>query len=91
VAIVIEFDIKYEAGHTYRERWDECEWYCPACGSGEVYADQGGGDYYVGNQHACVSCGAAFYLPSVDVQPRDWQNKQRLDALRAAFRETDAP
>jgi hypothetical protein len=44
--------------------WIKTEWFCPLCGKPHVWKeDTGGGDYYVGEHHICVVCGAGFYLP----------------------------
>lgn len=37
--------------------------YCPLCGAKEVWIEGGPGDYYLGPDHYCGSCGAGFNLP----------------------------
>ncbi len=83
---LIETQVKYEAGHSYLERWIPTTYFCPGCGSREVWMRNDGGDYYVGEQYLCWRCGGDFYLPS-GVQTNhasNWQTRQRLEAIRAA-------
>jgi transposase-like protein len=75
------FDVKYELGHSYRETYVKTEWFCPACGNQAVWVEKSGGDYYEGPRHVCTSCDASFTLPRCEVNPRDWQTRQRVDAI----------
>lgn len=76
------FEVKYEAGHFYRETWGKTEYHCPRCGVKDVWHETSGEDYYVGETHLCLSCKARFYLPD---EPTDlannWQDKQRIEAI----------
>jgi hypothetical protein len=80
------FDVKYEAGHTYRETWTHNkDIHCPACGKRTIWTEQSDGDYYQGPSSICISpgCGATFTMPSFSILQSN-EDKQRLDALRAA-------
>ena len=69
--------------HEYTESWERTELFCPACGKREVHEEQSKGDYYVGVQFLCASCGASFYLPShPEPDPKNEQDVQRLAAIR---------
>ena len=91
-AAAIAFDVHYERGHKYVERWAHDEkLYCPACGKQAVWMDTGGGDYDVGPGFICVECRATFYMPSLTRhEDLDWakakancrQDRQRLAVLR---------
>jgi predicted RNA-binding Zn-ribbon protein involved in translation (DUF1610 family) len=83
---VIEFEVKYEAGHSYKEQWETVRCFCPNCGGSEVWRELGGGDYYVGELHMCWRCGAEFHLPNGANVPheKNWQAKQRIEAIRAS-------
>lgn len=37
--------------------------FCPGCGKGPVYEENGEGDYYVGKDFWCLACGSTFNLP----------------------------
>jgi predicted RNA-binding Zn-ribbon protein involved in translation (DUF1610 family) len=77
----IEFEVKYEAGHSYRERWTRTAYFCPGCGEPGIWTEAGAGDYYVGSRHLCIKCGAAFYIPDEPAPRNDWQTRQRIDAI----------
>jgi predicted RNA-binding Zn-ribbon protein involved in translation (DUF1610 family) len=72
-----------EFSHKYRENWELTEYHCPHCGKKEVWHETSGGDYYVGEQHICVECDRAFYLPDGVSKANDEQDSQRLEHLKA--------
>ena len=76
---MIEIEIKYEAGHSYAERYEQTELFCPGCGVKGLWDEQGGGDYYVGENFVCTSCGAVFTMQFS--QGKGWQDEQRLEKL----------
>lgn len=82
------FEVKYELGHSYEETWEGTGLYCPQCGQLEVWRNTNGGDYYEGEQHLCTSCESTFSLPRLHAALPDWQNEQRLAALRDDEAET---
>jgi hypothetical protein len=56
-------EVTYAAGHSHKEVWHrEVDLFCPWCGKPEVWAEDGGGDYYVGPAHICLACGEGFTL-----------------------------
>ena len=68
--------------HSYVETWEPRAMHCPHCGKDEVWCDAGGGDYYVGNQHMCAACGAAWTIQGpYPPGPSDDQGLQRLAAI----------
>jgi len=78
-----EFTVLYEAGHSYQERWEDGEYFCPGCGAREVWEEMGEGDYYQGPEFLCLACGASFWMPSgPDIRTDNSQDRQRLEALR---------
>jgi len=79
---MIEIEVKYEAGHSYKENWDvENNVHCPACGKKPVWLNQGEGDYYEGAEYLCIACGTSFTLPTFN-KDMNWQKEQRLEAIR---------
>lgn len=75
--------IQFKAGHTYAETWErDAALFCPHCGKQEVWVEQSGGDYYVGQHHMCLACRWTFYLPSLN-ECRDEYDQQRLQKLTA--------
>ncbi len=72
--------------HQYSESWKSTQFFCPACGERAVWKREDGlGDYYLEQQHLCLSCGTSFYLPGgADRGSKlDEQNRQRLEHLLA--------
>lgn len=43
---------------------DVTDYYCPKCGTKDVYVEFGDGDYYNGPDFICKSCKAVFCLPA---------------------------
>lgn len=43
--------------------WVKTDYFCPSCGQAQVWRENDGGDYYVGETHHCVGCDSRFYLP----------------------------
>ena len=74
--------IKYEAGHSYDETWEQTDFYCPGCGSKQVWVEVDAWDYYQGPNYLCLGCEAMFTLPSGCSQRGDWQTRQRLQELK---------
>lgn len=73
--------INYKAGHSYEETWElSGELFCPHCGKRDVWVEQSGGDYYVGQQHLCSECRWTFYLPTI-AEANDENDQQRLAKL----------
>lgn len=72
--------VKYSAGHTSTSWWLRGGLFCPECGAKGVWEEQSDGDYYVGPDYACTTCGAVFtyqgpLTDDIDVQV--------IEALRA--------
>lgn len=82
----VNFEVRYEAGHSYKEPWVRTKWFCLACGKPSVWCRNDGGDYYAGELYMCSACGADFHLPGEPNtnHERDWQARQRLEHLRAS-------
>jgi hypothetical protein len=74
--------------HEWKETWTKTGYYCPACGVQKVWVG-GGDDYYVGQDHLCLACGANFYMPDgIRLTASPWEREtgpfhQRLAALHA--------
>jgi hypothetical protein len=76
----ITVDVKYERGHTIQMSFVPADVRCITCGESEVWVEDSNGDYYLGPEHFCKSCGSAFYASG---GPGDnWQHRQVLAALR---------
>jgi hypothetical protein len=80
-----QLNIKYELGHSYNKWYEKIDLHCPNCGEKNVFIEDDGGDYYVGETHYCLSCKATFYLPRLDVPENEndisWQDKQVFEGL----------
>lgn len=74
-------EVKYELGHSYTERWDVSDLYCPHCGDQSVWIEDAGGDYYEGPGHLCAACGWQFTMPRLGAS--DQYGNQRLAVIRA--------
>jgi predicted RNA-binding Zn-ribbon protein involved in translation (DUF1610 family) len=59
----IEVTVNY-GNHQYHYEYAKSAYFCPNCGSEEVWVEQSDGDYYQGPNHVCTSCTALFTLPS---------------------------
>lgn len=82
----IDFEVKYELGHSYKERWDKGEHHCPGCGKQTVWEEQGAGDYYEGAKFICFSCGSEWTMQFAkqEGEVKNWQTRQRLENIRKA-------
>ncbi len=80
--------IEYPAGHTSTESWGPTDdMFCPKCGTKSVWnADVG--DYYVGEQHICITCRHTFYLPGGVQDCRGREDVQRINQLLGFGRQT---
>ena len=76
------FKVKYELGHSYEETWERSESHCPVCGERRVWVECGEGDYYDGPMYMCEACGSSGCKWYGDTRHNDWQDKQRLAAIR---------
>jgi hypothetical protein len=60
---VIDVKTKWRAGHESRSTWEPVlTMHCPACGVQSVWHDTGPGDYYLNEQHVCVSCRQEWHI-----------------------------
>ena len=50
------------AKHTYEFRFQISELFCPECGKQDVWIEDSPGDFYVGPEHRCGSCGNEFTM-----------------------------
>ena len=84
--MTVTFDVKYKAGHSYKETWEYEEYFCPGCGKQTVYGETGLGDYYMGCMRILLSCESTFYLPCGVVKNDQFTdaNEQRIRNIRAA-------
>lgn len=48
--------------HHYFQDYEHCSLFCPQCGVQSVWQEQGPGDYYIGEDHICVSCKHSFCI-----------------------------
>ena len=87
---MVKTEIKYEAGHSCHEEWEKTDFHCLGCGEKSVWEDQNDGDYYVGPLFICEQCGASFTMQYNDVRTEDWQDKQRLEAIRSDNTQTNS-
>jgi len=71
--------------HEYKSPWKETTYFCPCCGSKSVWNKNDGGDYYMGETFACVSCNADWCWPGEpSVSKDDWEMAE-MASLRAAI------
>jgi hypothetical protein len=95
------FDVNYYSNrrfegrkwsHKYSETWTtHGDLFCPNCGKKEVWVEEGGGDYYVGNQYICTACAHEFHMPGLStIHANDETNRQRLANLLGLEAETGA-
>lgn len=47
---------EYPGCHHYWNNFEKSEYYCPNCGTKEVWQEQGSGDYYLGEEWLCTNC-----------------------------------
>lgn len=87
----IDFDVKYQAGHSCSESWEKSDYFCPGCGAKNTYVCISGEDYYAGPQYLCLSCKCDFYLGSGVYPADDLQNRQRIEALQATSHTPESP
>lgn len=80
----VELDVRYEAGHSHRERWERSDLYCPKCGLRTVWRCSGEGDYYLGADHLCHNCGTVACLDNADMSV-SIKAQQSLVAIRTAL------
>lgn len=64
--------LEFKNSHHYFEEYEKSDLYCPNCGENEVWEEMGDGDYYVGNDHACVGCGFIFTMPTGRIASDAW-------------------
>jgi predicted RNA-binding Zn-ribbon protein involved in translation (DUF1610 family) len=57
--------IREYSTHHYEEVWEKTEYYCPMCGTREVYEEQGPRDYYAGNDAVCLACDNCFSIHEI--------------------------
>jgi hypothetical protein len=85
--MTIEVTVRYKAGHMYVEPWKPTAYFCPCCGQKTVWNRCDGGDYYAGENFACIKCEAEWTWPNEPSPPhagsaQEW--KQRFTQLREA-------
>lgn len=64
--------LEFKNSHHYWEEYEKTSLFCPNCGKQEVWEEQGAGDYYEGNEHACTECGFMFTKPSGSIREDEW-------------------
>lgn len=79
--------IKYPSGTIIESDWNKSDLYCPSCGKKEVYEESsGGGDYYCGESHICISCGVWYKIQGpAPSATRSW-GEIELSKLREVFK-----
>ena len=77
----VEFEVKYERGHSTKESWEYTNLHCPSCGEQSVWMDSGPGDVEAGNEHLCTKCETSFHMPFFR-KADNYEDKQRLEAIR---------
>jgi len=83
---MIEATIKYPKGHslTFQYVIDETM-YCPNCGApGQVWYEDGPGDYYVGPSHYCGACAATFTIQDGGLIEENHTYFPVIEAIRLA-------
>ena len=70
-----------------KAKWVKSGNHCPGCGSAETWVKNDDGDYYVGPDYVCLSCGAKGYMWETICMAR----KQELDAIRRIAGQVDQP
>lgn len=80
-----EITVRYRPGHSYDFVYKKTDFHCPGCGEKQVWKEDGdGGDFYLGEDYDCVSCGANFNIPHYAGGNEDhgYEGKQVLTQLR---------
>lgn len=78
--------------HKYSETWNKIEMYCPHCGKQEVWQEDSDGDYYVGEGFICAACEHTWTIQGPKRIHHTWeQDRQRLEAIRAAVSAPESP
>lgn len=80
VAIQLVYEKDTPFARTDQEIWQLTRLFCPECGKKPVFMDPGPGDYYVGQDYVCATCGASFCLPTT-VLPYNDIGHQRAKLL----------
>lgn len=75
-------------GHHYVQEYVKSEFYCPSCGSKEVWEQQGEGDYYMGVNYVCTSCGRHHHLDSSGMEDFDPHILEQLRSGKTATPKT---
>ncbi len=73
---------EYANSHHYWDELEKTNWHCAHCGQQEVWESVGGGDYYVGNESICTSCGWACYYLGGPKEIKDLNKLGMLEQLR---------
>jgi hypothetical protein len=73
-------------GSRRTEEWTLTSFYCPHCAAKTVWQAEGG-DYPVGPELFCVTCGGPFYSPE-SPSLEELEVKERMERARA-IREAD--
>lgn len=69
--------------HHYVVEFLKSKLYCPNCGKQEVWEEQGGGDYYLGVDYICTSCGSKSHLDSVHIPNNESNHVGILEQLKS--------
>jgi len=53
---------EYPGRHHYWDEFEKTDYFCPECGAKDVWEEAGPGDYYVGADFVCISCGSDWTM-----------------------------
>lgn len=73
---------EYPGSHHYWDEFVKGDYFCPFCGKQEVWESQDSGDYYVGSEQICATCGARLHLDHCQKTKSDANYLGQLKQLR---------
>lgn len=75
---------EYPDSHHYWEKYEKSDYFCPCCGSKELWEEQGSGDYYLGVDYVCTNCDTVHTLDNSGNEAK----KEIVDQLKTKVTST---
>jgi hypothetical protein len=75
---------EFKDSHHYFETYEKSDYYCPSCGvKGDLWEEQGGGDYYQGVDYICTSCESLHHLDNCGYRPTEENFRNKVRQLKS--------